>query len=444
MAVAVKNKIDERKAHFKTLFTARAGKMNGQSNHPLNQIRREAMERFETVGFPSRFDEDWKYTSVAPVLKPDFQEGKEVPVVGPMLNKLEIPELDAYRLVFVNGFLQKDMSDLEGLPGGVTLLEMHQAIEDPTFGQAVKNNFRNQLELSENAFTPLNIAFSNGGIFIHVAKNVQVEKPFHFIYLTANGITPTFTCPQMYGIVETGANVSVIENFGGVGEGAYLTNVFNRFEVANNAILHHYKIQNEQLNGSFINNTAANQGKDSTYSNYTVDLGSKIARNNIAAHLKGENTTTNLYGTYLPKGREHIDNQSFVDHAHPNAYSNELYKGIMDERGRGVFNGKVMVRQDAQKINAYQQNQNLVLSETAQIDTKPQLEIFADDVRCSHGATIGQLDEASVFYLRARGIKDAAARTMLQTAFLGEVIEHFENEPVQNFAMGLVERKLKS
>ena len=442
MAIAVKNKLDERKAHYKTLFAARAGKMNGQTNHPLNQIRREAMEKFEDLSFPGRQDEDWKYTSVAPLLKPDYQEGKEVPVVGDMLSALEIPELDAYRLVFVNGFLQKDLSDLLKLPTGVMVEEMSNAIETPTHGQKLKNWFRNELDKATNAFTPLNIAFSNGGTFIHISKNAQVDKPLHFIYLTANGITSTFTCPQIFGIVESGANASVIESFGGVGQGDYFTNVFNRFEVDANAQLHHYKIQNEQPQGYFINNAAADQQKDSNYSSYVLDLGSKLARNNIAAHLKDSNTTTNLYGTYLPKGTEHVDNQSFVDHAHPHAYSNELYKGVMDEKGRGVFNGQVMVRQDAQKINAYQTNGNLVLSETAQIDTKPQLEIYADDVRCSHGATIGQLNEDSVFYLKARGIKESDARTMLQVAFLGEVIDNFEVEAVQNFAMSLIEKKL--
>lgn len=443
MAIATKNKLDERKEHFKAIFAMKAGKMNGHSNHPLNQIRREAMEKLEELSFPGRADEAWKYTSVSPLLRPDYQEGKEVPVVGDMLKKLEIADLDAYRLVFVNGHLQKEQSDLDNLPTGVTVLPMAAAIEDATHGQKVKNWFRNELDTATNAFTALNFAFANGGIFIHAKRNVQLDKPIHFIYLTANGISQTITCPQIYGVVEGGANISVIENFGGVGEGEYFTNVFDRFEVESNAILHHYKIQNEQPSGYFINNAAASQEKDSTYNSYVVDLGSKMARNNIAAHLKDSNTTTNLYGTYLPKGKEHVDNQSFIDHAFPHAYSNELYKGVMDDSGRGVFNGQVMVRQDAQKINAYQTNGNLVLSETAVIDTKPQLEIYADDVRCSHGATIGQLDEQSVFYLKARGIKEDEARSMLQVAFLGEVIENFENEAVRDFALGLIEHKLR-
>ena len=338
-------------------------------------------------------------------------------------------------MVFVNGYLQKDKSDISALPEGMVLTEMSAAIETNEHGQKVKNWLRNEVDGSENAFSALNLAFSNGGTFFHVAKNVQVEKPIHFVYLTANGITPTFTCPQMFGVVESGAEVSIIESFGGVGEGDYFTNVFNRFEVDANATLHHYKIQNEQSQGYFINNSAASQQRDSNYSSYVLDIGSKMARNNIAANLKDSNTVTNLYGTYLPKLKEHVDNQSFVDHAFPHAYSNELYKGVMSDHGRGVFNGKVLVRQDAQKINAYQQNGNLVLSETAQIDTKPQLEIFADDVRCSHGCTIGQIDEQSVFYLKARGISDEQARSMLQVAFLGEVIENFENEAVRDLSL---------
>ena len=211
-----------------------------------------------------------------------------------------------------------------------------------------------------------------------------------------------------------------------------------------NANVKHYKLQNESSNGNQINNTIVSQDRDSVYSSYVADLGGKIVRNNLSSHLQDSGTNTNMYGVYLGKGKQHIDNQSFLDHAFPHCESNQLYKGILDDQSRGVFNGKVTVQPDAQKTNAYQQNSSLVISETAVMDTKPQLEIFADDVRCSHGATIGQLDEDSIYYLRTRGMNRDQAKATLQFAFLAEVLSHFPLESVRVKIAEMIEEKLKN
>ena len=439
MAVAI-HKTAEIVAKYRTLFDLNEQQLNGQKNHPLQAIRRQAMERLESIGFPARKDEDYKYTNVTKIAKQSFNLGKAA-VIGDNVAKVAgFADLEAYELVFVNGVLNEALSSFDQLEKGLTISDLKTAYDNADTQAVVENTLTN--ELGQNAFVALNTAFAQNGTFIHVAKGTIIQKPIHISNITVSGGAAFITNPQMVIIAEESSEVSVIENYTAVNNGAYFTNALTRVVVGKNAHVHHYKLQNESVNAFQINNSIATQERDSTYSSYVLDLGGKTVRNNLSSHLQSSGTNTNLYGVYLANGEQHIDNQSFIDHAHPHCESNELYKGILDGKGRGVFNGKVNVRQDAQKTNAFQQNSSLVLSDTAVMDTKPQLEIFADDVKCSHGATIGQMDETSIYYLRTRGMSLEQARSMLQFAFVAEVLENFKIEAVKEKALAMMSEKL--
>ncbi|MCB0584033.1 MAG: Fe-S cluster assembly protein SufD [Phaeodactylibacter sp.] len=445
MPTVVQDRYAEVKARFQQLFEAQQIQLNGHASHPYHQFRKEAMKRLEGLNFPTRRDEEWKYTSVNRVLQPEYQLETPVEVKAAQLQPFLIDGLDAIRLVFVNGAFREELSDIGKLPEGLTVMELDNALADERFGEMVQRQLDSLMEGQEDPFMVLNAAFARHGLFIHVARNTVVEKPVYLIHLAAPGEVPTFSSYLNIAFAEQSSEASFIEGLFELpgAEGAYFNNLVNRFRLKPNSHIHHYRLQQEGREGFLISNADIEQDGDSTYSSYAVDLGGRLVRNNLATTLNNQGTGTNFYGTYFAKGEQHIDNHTFIDHAMPHCQSNELYKGILTDKAHGVFNGKVLVRRDAQKTNAFQQNSSLVLSDKAQMDSKPQLEIFADDVRCSHGATIGQLDETAVFYLRSRGLSDEQARAMLQHAFLEEVIEFMKLEPVKDFAEQLIMKKFE-
>ncbi|MEZ4986446.1 MAG: Fe-S cluster assembly protein SufD [Saprospiraceae bacterium] len=269
-----------------------------------------------------------------------------------------------------------------------------------------------------------------------------MSTPIHCLYITTSTGQAHHCHPQHFVKAAAGSQLTILESFHDLEEATpSFINAATHIEVAANAHLHYYRLQGAGRESLVVNNTIVRQHRDSVFSHYALDLGGKVVRNNLAATHLDSNLETHYYGVYFGNGNQHIDNQTFIDHAMPHCQSNELYKGIMTDYARGVFNGKVTVRQDAQKTNAFQQNSSLVLSANAIMDTKPQLEIFADDVRCSHGATVGQLDESSVFYLRSRGLSPANARRLLQEAFLGEVVDNMPHEAIRTYAHQLITDK---
>ena len=418
--------------------------MNGRRELPIHQLRRAALEEMTVKPFPTRRDEDWKYTSVNRIVSERYQEGRFVELSDEQFDGLNLLQTNAIRLVFVNGQLDEQRSYRGDLPHGLYLQSTEAEYEAPDRRERIDELLHTDPADAGSAFVNLNRAFSKNGTFIATERNVQIEEPIHFVFIATDSETPVLTNPQILVDVATGSNLSIIEEYRSLSqEAVYFNNAVTRARIAANAHLHHYRIQSDAPKAYHINHTRVHQERDSSYSHYNSDLGASIVRNTLEATQGGENCTTNLYGTYLGRDRQHLDTQSFLDHAMPHCESNELYKGILTDRARGVFNGKVIVRQDAQKINAFQQNSSLVLSDTAQMDSKPQLEIFADDVRCSHGATIGQLDEPSVFYLRSRGLSDAQARSLLQFAFVKEVVENYRNEAVREYVVGLIEEVLE-
>ncbi len=441
MSILTENKTSEALARYRTLFNLKEKQLNGQKNRRQHLIRRRAMEQLEATGFPDRKDENYKYTNVRKITKQAYREGKKATIGEKTVKSVAFENLEAYEIVLVNGILDKNLSKISNLEKGLNINNTISAFENKRAGSLIEEALSS--ELGANAFVALNTAFADNGIFIHITKNAVVNKPIHISNITISETEAFFTSPQVLVIAEANSQVNIIETYHSINNGTYFTNAVSRFIAKANAHIHHYKLQNESENAFQINNTIVTQERDASYSSYAIDLGGKIVRNNLSVILKATNTHTNLYGVYLANGDQHIDNQTFIDHAFPHCESNELYKGIIDDRARAVFNGKVNVRPDAQKTNAFQQNSSLVLSDKAVMNAKPQLEIFADDVRCSHGATIGQLDEGLIYYLRTRGMSLEQAKSLLQFAFLDEVLLHFKLENVRTKAESLVSEKLK-
>lgn len=433
------------KGWFKQLFQTYKQGLNGHASHPLAQFRLAAYEQLDSEAFPTRRDEDWKYSGapIGRILETHFQVNTDAKVDAATVDRFNIPGLEAATFVFVNGVLQQEWAEFSKVPEGVEVLTVSEAMEDDAKRSWMEDQVAQDGGTAQNTFLPLNRAFAQNGLYIEVAAKVQASTPIHCLYLNTATEQPHQSHPQMFIRSNKSSELTVIESHQATEDaGAYFSNTANWVSVEGNAHLHHYRLQLEGKDALQVNNTLVRQDRDSVYSAYGMDLGGKVVRNNLSTTLLNSNTNTNYYGVYLGNNQQHIDNQTFIDHAVPHCESNELYKGILTDYARGVFNGKVMVRQDAQKTNAFQQNSSLVLSRNAIMDAKPQLEIYADDVRCSHGATIGQLDEKSVFYLRSRGLPEEKARQLLQQAFVGEVIEEMPNDAIQDWAMAKLIDKL--
>lgn len=431
---------DKNIVRFGELFGKFEQQLNGQKREPIHAFRSKAAKQLENLRFPTRRDEDYKYTSFARLLNQEYTFPIEASISEADLQALRINGVDAIEVVFVNGLFDESRSKLNDLPEGLTISTIEDALKNDTFKPFVEKHLNENTEES-NPFIVLNSAFAEGGLFVHVAKNAIIDRPIHLIHFNTTTEQAFWFHPLRLFEVATGAQLKVIDTFTGADSANYFANVVNIFHVHANAHVFHYKLQTESETAFQVNNTTAYQEQDSTYTNLALDLGGRLVRNNLNAIHRGQNVTSNLYGAFYANGDQHVDHQTFIDHAIPHCQSNELYKGVLDGKSNGVFNGKVMVRRDAQKTNAYQQNAALVLSDKATMDSKPQLEIFADDVKCSHGATIGQLDQTSMFYLRSRGMTEKMAKETLQYAFLTDVIEQIDNEAVIEKAESLLYQK---
>ncbi len=406
-------------------------KLNGQSKSFLNEIRKEAMNRLTELDFPTNRNEEWKYTNVSPILKQNF-----IPAVNttiPKFTKEEIKkflfnDFDCHLLVFVNGFFSEELSKISLLPKGVIVGSLKKILKE---NPELISGYVSKISKIDNAFNALNTAYALDGLVVIVPDGIALEKPIQVLYLNTSENELVLSLPRNLIVAGKNSQVSVIANYNGYGEKVYFSNIITEVFADENSIVDLCKVQNENENSYHIEKVQAQQKKNSLFNHYNVTFGGAIVRNDINSLLDGENTETHYYGLYMANGKQHVDNHTFIDHAKPNCMSNELYKGILDDNSRGVFNGKIIVRQDAQKTNAYQQNKTILLSKSATIDTKPQLEIFADDVKCSHGATVGHLDETSEFYIRSRGVPQELAKSMLIRAFANDVIETIKIEPLK-------------
>lgn len=382
----------------------------------LKSQRQKGFEVFQTLGFPTRKNEDWKYTSVTPFLQESFLTNGSVKTTNAIAPTLgTIPEMDAYRIVIVNGILHEVDSQL---PAGVVVKKFDEVKENEAL-----NNFGKAALLNNMPFAALNTALFNHGIYIEVKANTIVDKPLHIVRVM-DAHQPAFIQPRMLIVVNKSAHIKLVESFESESNAHLFVNGVTEVVMKENAQMEHYLIQEAAKGIALVQQTDVSQVRDSVYNNYTFSLpGASLIRNNLHIAMNESQCESHLFGLYLGGDEQLIDNHSIVDHKMPNCNSNEIYKGVLTGKSTGVFNGKIFVREDAQKTNAFQQNNNLLLSDRATINSKPQLEIFADDVKCSHGSTVGQLSEESMFYLQSRGIGKAAAKRLLVNAFAFDVTE---------------------
>ena len=432
---------------FIELFRVYENTLNGQKDYVGHAIQKLAIKRMgNEVDFPTRRNEDWKYTSVAELLQQQYQQPKPVDITAEDIRPFLFEGLDTYLLVFVNGKYNKNFSLKDELSKKIIVQDIPSCLQEDGPTKATASEYLSKWASKEkNAFIVLNTAFAQNGIFICVPDGVVVDRPLHILNITFTKDEPAVISPQK--IIQIGENskLTVIETYHHLNntEQTYFTNTVSQLVLKRNAVVDHYKIQDEDENAFFINNTEVEQMRDSKYSSYVIDLGGKLVRNNLSSILKDSGTATNFYGIYVGMDKQHIDNQTFIDHAYPNCTSNELYKGILTDSAKGVFNGKIMVRPDAQKTNAFQKNHSLVLSKAASMNSKPQLEIFADDVKCSHGATIGQLNEDALYYMRSRGLSKKEAISVLKQAFLTEITELIKIDPIREKVEQMLLNKFK-
>ena len=430
MSTALNDPKSEAKNRFHMLFDLLENRLNGQKDKAFHLIRKKALERMSALDFPDTRSEEWKYTHLGRALKPKYNlTSKQNPLDEmPLLPGIEE---EAYKLVFVNGTWIPEWSDLGEVEKGFSILSGDQAMEIPSLNAFVKEAGEAWIANAKDPFAPMSLAFAQQPICVYLEKKCVVEKPLHIVHLYTQEQEDTFSASAFMLLAEREASLTILESFHNLTEGNannHLITCSHFYRLERQSRITSLKLQELGSTDFMVHNSYAEQHRDSTFTAFTADLGGKIVRNNLSAIHLEENVLTNVYGVFMGTEEQHIDNQTFIDHARAHCQSNEWYKGILTDKSRGVFNGKIMVRQDAQKINAFQQNNALLLSENARMDSKPQLEIFADDVKCSHGATIGQLDENAIFYLRSRGLRPAEARALLQLAFVQEVTNFIENQ----------------
>lgn len=403
----------------------------------LLQKQTEAFRNFERTGFPSVKNEEWKYTNLSSLLKEDFN-----PSPAAALTKQDIApylyNMEANTLVLVNGKFSKELSTILAPSSELEIIGIKEADRTLT-----EKYFARKTYSSQDGLSLLNTAFAENGLMITVKKNKALKHPILLYNFTDCRQGNVLVHPRNLILLEENAQAGIIETFHTIGTNTAFTNVITELVLKQDANLDYYKIQDDTENSYHIGSTEILHEAKSISSSTTVTLGGAITRNNLNITLDAEYCEAHLNGLYLMQGTQHVDNHTIADHAKANCYSNELYKGIMDDKSTGVFNGKIFVKPDAQKTNAFQSNKNILLSKEATVNTKPQLEIFADDVKCSHGATTGQLDEESLFYLRSRGIGEAVAKRLLLHAFANDVLERIKIEPLRELLLAKMEERLK-
>jgi Fe-S cluster assembly protein SufD len=382
------------------------------------------------VGFPSSRDEEWRFTPVSPIAQTDFRPAAPAKLTRSALQPFLFGHPEWPQLVFVNGKFAPDLSVLPSLPLGVRLGNLATALAGDT--TLLERHLTRHAAPETTPFAALNTAFIRDGALVYVPVDTALDRPVHLLFVTSPDAGGTVAHPRNLIIVERGAKASVVESYVSLAGGAtYFTNAVTEVVSGENAWTEHTRIQRESERAYHVGLTHVDQARGSHYRSFTLAMGGAIARHNLHVRLNAPGIETLMYGLYLTHGDQLVDNHTAIYHDHPECNSWEVYKGVLDDRSRAVFNGKVFVKPEAQKTDAKQTNRNLLLSSGAKVDTKPQLEIFADDVKCTHGATVGFLDPAALFYLRSRGLPPAVARKVLTYAFAGEVVKEVALEPVR-------------
>ena len=417
---------------------------SGNGSSVLTPVEQNAFNTFNTLGIPTVKNEEWKYTRISGVFNKQYAfnpEHSACSVSSEDINAVRFPGYQqANELVFVNGLYSNELSTIRS--GNLTVISLEEATKNE-YREMVLLHLGHSGKYINDGFNALNTAFAAEGIFVHVKKGKVIEHPV-YIYNIADARTANILSqPRMLVYISENAQVILAETYSTLGASESFTNQVTEIVVEKDAMLEYYKIQNDAAHANQVNTTHIRQVGKSLVNTVTVSLDGGIVRNNLNIAMEAEHSESHFYGLYFLKGKTHVDNHTVVDNVKPHCESNELYKGIVDDKATAVFNGKIFVQKDAQKTNAFQSNKNILLSEEATINTKPQLEIFADDVKCSHGCTIGQLDEEAMFYLRSRGISERAAKSLLVHAFAIDILEHIKPEPIRRYVDALIAERLK-
>jgi Fe-S cluster assembly protein SufD len=417
---------------------------NGGSDVPpwIRELRNRAIEHFSAVGFPSTREERWRFTNFTRLAETEFRvaNGERPQVAVDEMRKHVLKAGSNQCLVFVNGRYSEELSSTAEIPDGVVATSLQVATRDGL--GSLEAHLAHYAKPEHSPFAALSTAFMFDGAFIQVSRNVVLSEPIQLLFLTAGSARPLVTHPRNLFVVESGAAVSLIENHVGMTDDSYWTNVVTEAVVADNARLHMYRVQREGGQASHTATTQSYQGRDSSYSMTTIELGGTLCRHDINAVLDGPGAECSLYGLTQLGGRQHVDHHTTIEHAQPHCSSWEYFNGIYGDRSRGVFNGRIVVRQGAQQTDSKQTNNSLLLSENARADSQPQLEIYADDVKCTHGATLGPIDERALFYLQSRGIEAELARNLLTYGFGVEILNKIEIPELRDRLDDLVHRRL--
>lgn len=431
----------EIKKHYLSHFADFENRLNGGKLKPVHQLRKSAISNFSEIEFPTTKDEEWKYTNISPLLKYTFQPAQQplkeldVKVSHFLFNRMEHS-----LIVFINGIYSKKLSKVKDLPKGVVVQSLADAIKDDN--QIVKTHLGQYADFKNHIFTSLSTAFVQDGAFIYVPDGKIIEDPIHILFMTISKKNKILVHPRNLFVAGKNSQSTIIEHFASLNdEEIYFTNSVTEIVTEENAILDHIKLQEESKKAFHIGRMDVHQGRDSNFSSHLISFGAEISRNDFNTRFNAEGGESMLNGLYLIEGYQLFDAHTLIDHAKPHCSSHEHYKGILMDNSRGVFNGKVIVRKDAQKTNAFQENNNIILSDNALVNTKPQLEIFADDVKCSHGATIGQLDNDAMFYLKSRGIGDDKAKAILIHAFASDVVRFIKVNAVREYIESILKSK---
>jgi Fe-S cluster assembly protein SufD len=417
----------------------------------LRKLREDGFARFCEVGFPTTRDEDWRFTNVSAIAKSRFRlAGKSefavahTETAAHQIASHQIAD-SACRLVFVNGHLSAELSSLETLPSAVEVNGLGAKIEsDPS---SVERHLGRYLNTQRDAFSALNTAFAGDGGYVHVARGTVLEQPIHLLFVATGDSSESgllMTHPRNLIVAEAESEVTVVEEYISLDESVSFCNTATELVAGDGATVSHYMLERENRNAFNVSTLRMQQGRSANVSSHSVLLGGALVRNNVHPVLAGEGGECLINGLFAGSGEQHLDNYMLVEHASPHCGSRQFYNGILNDRAHGVFHGRIIVHNDAQKTDAKQTNRNLLLSDNARVDTKPQLEIYADDVKCTHGATIGQIDEGALFYLRSRGIEEAAARKMLLSAFASECLDRMKPGAARSYVEKLIDESLSS
>jgi Fe-S cluster assembly protein SufD len=412
-------------------------------NNMFSSLRIKAFQDFYQKGFPTKKDEEWRFTDLEKLLVHDFQyslQSTETNVDVDKIFKCDIMDLDTYTAVTHNGWFVHKQSAITCFPNGMIVGSLLKAMEE--YPELVEKHFAKYSDTEKNPLDALNTAFATDGVFIYIPDNVIPDKPIQIINLI-NTQETVFLQPRNLVIVGKNSKLSLVLCDDALSHSPSFTNAVTEIFVDENATVDHYKMQNNDNKSMLIAGINIHQKNNSTVTGNIITLNGGFIRNNVHVAVNGEGCETNLYGLYLVDHTQQVDNYTFIDHLLPNCTSNELFKGIIDNKAKAVFNGKIIVHKDAQKTAAFQTNRNILLTDEATINTKPNLEIYADDVKCSHGATVGQLDADALFYMRARGISEESARMLLMNAFAEEVAAKINIEALRERVCHMISKRLK-